>query len=412
MKEAEIIKNLKSMIEQYLPALKANNNSNNIMEGLFCSVNTRTNTVVKVLTQVEWDLFYSPIQFMLSQKDISNNYSEEFVQSKFVELYHKILDNEPNMIIDTENLTNFFLNNTVKTFLVISEVENIRILDDQEYEIIDSIIKMMKQEDLLNKGKGFKLLSEKLVDKPTISTKVQAGDYDKAVQLATHNFMISFNLLKLYAPSFKPALKGYLSPRVRGLVAYNETDKVPDASASLIGDALLNRAYLNNQLYKQLINAGISELRKTNTISKNTISKVVKDCLYWFGLGLEEEYPSAKLLNFVMVLESALKRKDEITELKKAVSERGAILLYDKFEERKKAAKELKRIYDLRSKVVHTGTLIGDKDFVFLSGAYVKAVLRKLIKMSKCFNCDFDKFITYLDDMKLKGEINNASDND
>lgn len=402
MNEAEIKKDLKSMIEKYLPTLKTNNHYNNFEERrLFLSV--ANNTVVKVLTQEEWDLFYAPIRFMLSQKDVSKNYSEQFVQEKFVDLYHKILDNESNLNTYIEDLANFFLNNPVKTFFVISEIENIRILDDQEYKIIDSIIKIMKQEDLLNKSENFNSLSKKLVGKLIISTTVKSGDDEKAAELAIHNFMISFNLLKLYAPSFKPVLKGCLMTGKRGLIAYDETDKVTHASASLVGDPLLNQAYLNNQLYKQLIDAGISELRKTDSISK-----VVKDCLYWFGLGLEEKYPSAKLLNFVMVLESALKKKEENTELNRAISERGAILLYDGFEERKTAVKQLKDIYKARSEVVHTGTSIEDKDVVSLSGAYARAVLRKLIKMSKDFNGNFDKFITYLDDMKLGGEIINV----
>ncbi len=106
---------------------------------------------------------------------------------------------------------------------------------------------------------------------------------------------------------------------------------------------------------EQLINAGIDELRK-----KSDISKVVKECLYWYGLGLDEKYPSARLLNFVTVLESTLKKEGENGELKRAVSERGAILLYEKFEDRKKAFKELKEIYDIRSQVVHTGKLIDE----------------------------------------------------
>ena len=403
MNKQEIKINLKSAVEKFLPTLKTNNHYNNINEGLFLSVDTINGSVVKVLTQEEWDLFYAPIGFMLSQKEISKKYSEGFVRSKFVELWHKILEDEANLNMYIENLANDLLNTLVKTFLFISEIENIRILDDQEYEIIDSTIKIMKREDLLDKGKGLISLSEELVGKKIISTIVQSGDFEKAEELAIHNFTISFNLLKLYAPSFKPALKGCLIPGKRGLIAYNETNRIPHSSASLIGDPLLNQAYLDNQLYRQLVDAGIDELKKPNTISK-----VVKNCLYWFGLGLEEEYPSAKLLDFVMVLESLLKRKEENTELNRAISERGAILLYDGFEERKNAVKELKDIYDARSKVVHTGTSIEDKDVVSLSGAYARAALEKLIKMSKDFNGDFDEFITYLDDMKLRGEINNA----
>ena len=404
MNKQEVKDNLKSMIENYLPYLKANNYFDNINGVLFLSIN-EIGSVVNVLTQKEWKLFYAPIEFMLSQKDISKNYSEEFIQDKFVELYHKILEDESKLDIYIENLVNLFLK-PVQTFFIISELENIRILDDQEYEIIDSTIKIMKQEDLSDKGKSFITLGEKMVGKDIIFTKVQAGygDFEKAEELATYNFIISLSLLRLYFPSFKPTLGGYPTQRARFFVGYNEINGETTVSTHSTKDTLLNNnASLDNKLYNLLLDAGIGELK-----NPNTISKVVKDCLYWFGLGLEEEYPSAKLLDFVMVLESLLKRKEENTELNRAISERGAILMYDGFEERKKAAKELKDIYNARSKVIHTGTSIEDKDIVSLSSAYARAALQKIIKMSKDFGGDFEKFIDYLDDMKLKGKTNNA----
>ena len=98
-------------------------------------------------------------------------------------------------------------------------------------------------------------------------------------------------------------------------------------------------ARIGKENYEGLVDAGIKELGKNTTITK-----VVKDCLYWFGLGLDEKHPSARLLNFVTVLESSLKRKNENTELQRAVSERCAFLLYDEYEKRKVAIKELKKI--------------------------------------------------------------------
>lgn len=390
------------MIGNYLPYLKANNYFDNINGVLFLSIN-EIGSVVKVLTQEEWDLFYAPIEFMLSQKNISKNYSEEFIQDKFVKLYHKMLEDESKLDMYIDNLLDLFYK-PAQTFFIISELENIRILDDQEYEIIDSTIKIMKQEDLSDKGKSFIILGEKMVGKNIIFTKVQAGDYDKAEELATYNFIISLSLLRLYFPSFKPTLGGYPTQRARFFVGYNEMNGETTISTPSTKDTLLNNnASLDNKLYNLLLDAGIGELK-----NPNTISKVVKDCLYWFGLGLEEEYPSAKLLDFVVVLESLLKKKDENTELNRAISERGAILLYDGFEERKKAAEDLKKIYKKRSEVIHTGTSIEEKDVVSLSSAYARAALQKVIKMSKDFGGDFEKFIDYLDDMKLKGKTNNA----
>ncbi|MCD6573943.1 MAG: hypothetical protein J7K95_07620, partial [Thermoplasmata archaeon] len=221
---------------------------------------------------------------------------------------------------------------------------------------------------------------------------------EKAKEKALHNFMISFNLLRLYFPTFKPTLKGSLLSGMQGLVIYNETEKNVITSLSRIGDLPLNSAYLNKDLYGKLKGLGIEELRKNHEIAK-----VAKECLYWYGLGLDEKYPSAKLLNFVTVLESVLKRKNETTELKRAVAERGAILLYNQFEDRKEAVDQLKKIYNIRSKVVHTGTLIGDKDIAFLAGEYARMILIELIRRSREFNGNFSRFIDYIDDMKLKG---------
>jgi len=65
MNKQEIKINLKSAVEKFLPTLKTNNHYNNINEGLFLSVDI-IGSVVKVLTQEEWGLFYAPIGFMLS----------------------------------------------------------------------------------------------------------------------------------------------------------------------------------------------------------------------------------------------------------------------------------------------------------------------------------------------------------
>lgn len=127
-------------------------------------------------------------------------------------------------------------------------------------------------------------------------------------------------------------------------------------------------------------------------------------------MGLDEKYPLARLLNFVTVLESTLKKKSENTELKISVSERGDILLYKEFEERKKAFKQLKEIYDTRSQIVHTGVLIDDKDLASIAGGYARAVLIELIKQSKDLNGNFDGFIMNIDYIKSGKNLKNKED--
>lgn len=183
--------------------------------------------------------------------------------------------------------------------------------------------------------------------KPCIYTTVKAGDAERANMLAIENFTLSFSLLKLYAPSFKPVLKGTLLAGDRKLTSYNITTERIHNSSSTTGDLPLNHAYLDNDFYSHLKQKGIAEL-STNS----SITIVVKQCLYWYNMGLEEELPSAKLLNFVTILESSLKKKAERDELKQRVADRCALLLENKFEERKKIVDDISDIYKIRSKVV------------------------------------------------------------
>lgn len=156
-----------------------------------------------------------------------------------------------------------------------------------------------------------------------------------------------------------------------------------------------NEAYLNTNLYSKLIERGIENLS-----NNNSISKVVKECLHWYGIGLDEKMPSAKLINFVTILEAALKRNGERTELKQKVSDRCAFLLDTTFDSRKKIVKEISKIYDERSKVVHTGTIVDDQNTAVLAGGYARAVLIELIQKNSHLNGNFEKFIDELDDLK------------
>ncbi len=397
MNKQELETQLKEKINELLPILKKNNNVEKVRESFFCSQSDKT--IVKIMTYSEKETYNIPLKLLLSQKGVPDNYSEEFIDKKLVEYYHKLLVDETKIEQYTKEIVEFILAQGIKEYFVVSEIENIRILDDQKYEFIDSTIKILKEEDLPFKKEQFTLFGTdnfNPLNKPVIFTKVKAGESEKAKEIALHNFLVSFNLIKLYATNFKPMLKGCLLSGNQELVVYNETDKSMSANLSKVGDLLLNHAYLNNELYAQLKNAGIEELR-----NPTKISQVVKECLYWFGLGLDERHISSKLISFVTILEATLKKEDETTELTKAISERGAILLSEKFDYRKKIRTELREIYKIRHKVVHRGRLIDDKYIASLAGGYAREVLIRIIKMSKDFNGNFDEFITHLDDIKL-----------
>lgn len=394
MNKPELIQKIEGEVKASLPILKKNNNPDNARNSFFCSQNG--DSIVKIMSFSEQELLNAPIKSILSSRLVFEKFSEITVQNKVINLYHKILVDESQLTEEVSQLVSFFLDTPLCDYFVVSEIENIRILDDNEYVLIDSVLKKLKEEDVPFKFDSSLLTDQDLRGKSVIFTKVKAGDTEKAKEIALHNFLVSFNLLKLYANNFKPVLKGCLLYGNQAIISYNEQNKDLSCNLSKVGELLLNHAYIDQNLYNQLKNAGIEDLR-----SQNQISKIVKECLYWFGLGLDESYPSARLINFVTVLESTLKKKGELTELKRTVSERGAILLYDQYDQRKEAIKQLKNIYDTRSKVVHTGVLIDDNDLASLAGEYAKSVLIKLIQKSNEFGGNFETFIDYIDDIKL-----------
>jgi len=221
--------------------------------------------------------------------------------------------------------------------------------------------------------------------------------FRKARILAVNNFTISFNLLRLYATNFKPAIKGTLVSGSQNISEHNISKKLSGESLARIGDLLLNHAYLNNDLYTYLEKHGINNLS-----NNNSISKIIKESLHWFGIGLDEEMPSAKLFNFVTVLESVLKKDDEKTELKMRISDRCALFLGNDFDSRIKIVNDISNIYKVRSKVVHKGAIIGDQNIAELAGSYARSILIKLIKENERLNGDFSVFINELDNMKFK----------
>ena len=398
MSKQEMSSKFKELIDDFLSSFKANH-GNSIDAAYLWSMRDKSK-IGPISSYEEQKIFDASIEYLLTLKGISKEYSEFYIRTSVMKLCHELLLGEGD---DTAaKLVENLIQRKSTKHRILSEIENIH-LDDGEYRLIDSTIKKFGEKDIRFNLKDSEVLKQKeLLGKPCIHTEVKAKEDRKAEEISLHNFTLSFDLLRLYHPYFKPFLKGY-SPSVfqtaifhngiyqaGGILTLNHYD-ISEFVTVQIG----------KEFYNELVGRGIKELEKPTSISK-----VVKDGLYWYGLGLDEEYPSARLLNFVTVLEASLKKKGEKTELKRAISERAALILYDKYDERKEALKELKKIYELRSTVVHTGVLSDEKDYASLAGGYASAVLIKLIKMSKELDGDFNRFIDYIDDIKL-GKFNN-----
>ena len=394
MNKRELKARLLDNLSEALPIIRKNNDVRNLHNSIFCSF--KRNGLIIALDSSEKEKLDAPAKYLLSLEMIQRLYSDKYIDNFIFSCYATALDDENKLDPIVNEFIDEILSNKGRDFLVISELANIIIPDDRTYNIIDSSIKNIKSEDLPFDSTRIKMSGMNLLNKPAIMTRVSVGEEEKAKEIALHRFLVAINLIRLYFPSLRPVLKGVFLSRLQNLIVYNYFDKSVSASIERIGDPSLGNAIITPERYAQMLELGIGELLK-----ESEFSKVVKGCLYWYGLGLDEKFPAAKLVNFVTVLESALKREGENTELRRAVSERGAILLKDDFKDRKKAYKELKDIYDERSNVVHTGRLIENKALASRAGRYARDVIMALIEKARAFDGNFKEFINNLDDIKL-----------
>ncbi len=362
------------------------------------SFNAQTGTSIKLVSHEEIEEFSDLIDFVFKYSNFSQLFSSSYIENEITITLHKTLENPDSIQEEIELLYSKLTGDSTKKWFIISEIENIRLLSDTSFSLIDCTIKFLKKDDIpcdLDFTVIGKYSLSDFLNKPCIFTSVVAGDKEKAKNLAFQNFNHSFNLLRVYFPLFKPAIKGTLQSGLYEIYTINLENHDVGLSHSRTGDMLLNHAYLDDDLYKYLQDMGIKELE-----NNSSITKVVKNCLHWLGIGLDEDLPSAKLLNFVTILESTLKTKSESTELKLRVADRCALLLGTNFSEKKEIISYLSKIYNTRSKVVHTGVIIEDQNIAEIAGAYAREVLKQLIKQNSEHSGNFEKFIEKIDDNK------------
>ncbi len=111
---------------------------------------------------------------------------------------------------------------------------------------------------------------------------------------------------------------------------------------------------------------GIFEMAETFSGSHgpmNEIESMVERCINWFSLSQEQPDKVTEFLSLVIILEILLTSGDKSASISTTIAEAAAILLADSEEERQKIRSEMRKIYDLRSKVVHGTSAPDQVDF-------------------------------------------------
>lgn len=367
----------------------------------FKNYNRSNQTLIKFATNEEIDTFNETIKFILSHNNFDRLFSEYYISKELIQLCHILLKDNQSIHEYVLEFYNKLIDLSKINWYIVSKMDDIKLADSKKYDIIGCTIKYLELSDIPHENAIYK----DYIGQPIIFTNVKAGDSEKARNIALNRFNISYNLLRVYTHNFKRKPKGFLVYGNQNLIIWNESKNssyttikpsLDDLCDSEGNPVVLKSVHLNNELYVQLINDGIPNLSNTNTIND-----VLYQCLYWFGLGLDSTRESTGLINFTTVLESILKTKDETTELKQRIADRCALLLGDDFQNRMKIQEDLNKIYRFRSKIVHRGKMIDDKDIVNLAGFYAKSVIIKTIQENNRLEGDFNRFINEIDEKKF-----------
>ncbi len=364
----------------------------------------RYHTDIKFTNDKEVNAFNEIVNFVLSYEKFHEIFSEYNISEQIIQLIHKVMNNNKETYKYIETLYEDLIDISNMEWYIISEIDDIEIQNIHSVKIINCTIKILEPSDLPYSNED---IYQDYIGKPCIITYIKAGDSEKARNIALNRFYICFNLLRLCTHSFKPFVKGVIVSGNQDLIIWNNSRKnaygTIKPSLDNLCDSEGNKVILKSVKLSNLLCAKLEKLEVQYLSTVTPISNVVKDCLYWFGLGLDVTMESAKLLNFTTVLECALKKSDENTELKQRISDRCAFLLGDDYETRVKIHNDISFIYKERSKVVHRGSMIKDKDrnTVNLAGSYAQRVLMKLIQENNRLNGDFSKFICEIDEKKF-----------
>ena len=424
----QFIKEFKPLIDNFLQLIRDNKRHQKGNVKGFSAAGFQYDIIITIDQLTSFNDLVTKITYY---QDFEGNFSEKHVEKEFLILLSKLRNDYSRADEFIGELYTNFIDNSNNEWRVITQLENVMFVERAVFKLIDSTLKYMKPEDLtdctlkLMKPEDLSISSSSLqqdflgphysnwVLSHCIYTDVKAGDQSKAEELAIDNFNLSINLLRLYFPNLDISIKRPVSLSEKQekiayeIISTNITKKC--ANISVKSDDKGSQK-LNPKVYEYLVENGINSLSNNNQINcKFKISDVVKDCLYWYGLALDTSLLSAKLLNYVTVLESALKFNDR-NELTQRIADRCALFLETDYKKRKDICTNVKEIYKLRSAVVHSGSIIGKAPkkkaeqlkLTKLAGIYARSVLIKLIRENDQRSGDFEKFIQDLDDMKYK----------
>lgn len=228
------------------------------------------------------------------------------------------------------------------------------------------------------------------------------ASFERAKERASDEIDHALNLLRLCLSSLKTVLYSQFDTEpVKGFGCYTVT--YPDISHALPRKTPLPAKFDEAALEWFRANHldRISDALAKKDGERSDLERRAISAADWFGAGVKSSEEVQCFINFVTAAESLLLRKSDISVgLKASLRERMALLLGTDYQERKKVADLVGKLYDIRCEVVHEGQTYVDPGALQVLGKLVYSAIFRVAEMLPRFR-SLDDLVRAFNKMKL-----------
>jgi len=188
--------------------------------------------------------------------------------------------------------------------------------------------------------------------------RATAGEIGKAKEIAFFKVESGLNILRLYGPNLNIGIqRGFITELSMENVYYKNMNTKSWGSSLHsplplhLSECLIDRTKLGWMKKKGKLKMFNSLLR--GACSTDLAPKIAMS-IHWYGLAIKDKYEVDRYIKLVVALESLLLGSDDRSK-KQTLADRAAFILGKGKDGRKDISELVKKIYSIRSKIVHEG---------------------------------------------------------
>jgi len=319
------------------------------------------------LDKESYNEFEKFVDSIIQEKTISASISRKFIESKSLgwifgvyrkEINEKFIDYIMPILIDSIKSYEFTFRILYLHIETSFEIGNCKVYFFKNEQLNTEEEKYVKLYPDRKEFNTYTHLKKDYLGIPLISTTVKA-EYRKAKEQAINECSISIDAIKLCSlTTFKPNYKSVFD--IDNRIKFNNKNtnlyKINDDSDYAIETQFAGQEYdLNNKEMRYLINRGLAEFHiflKQRYKYETELSELIKNSIAMYAESISKTDLHKRIVNLFTILESLLLKNEDIPIID-SVTKYLPRLIYTNVDDRKEIIKVVKRLYAVRSGMIH-----------------------------------------------------------